>query len=70
MKLLSYQQVAELAGVPVGTVYAWVSRKRIPHIRLGPRLVRFDPAELTAWIDEHRVALARQTTEDSERNVL
>lgn len=31
-----------------------VYRNRIPYVKVG-RLVRFDPAELDAWLDERRV---------------
>lgn len=52
---LNYREVAEMLGVPVGTVYAWVSRRALPHIRLGPRLVRFDREEIQRWRDERRI---------------
>lgn len=55
MKLLSYQQASERLGVKVGTLYAWVSQERIPHIRLGNRCVRFDAHELAAWVEDHHV---------------
>lgn len=47
---------AELAGglkVAQGTVYCWVERGMIPHIRLG-KCIRFDPAEINEWIEEKR----------------
>ena len=48
---LTYSQTAERLGVKVGTLYAWVARKQIPHVRLGKRVVRFPEDELNAWID-------------------
>lgn len=53
--LLKYDDAALLLSLPVGTVYAMVSQKRIPHVRLGPRLVRFVEAELLAWIESRCV---------------
>ena len=53
--LIRYPQAAEMLGVPVGTVYAWVHHRRIPHVRLGPRLVRFSRAALRYWLDRHAV---------------
>lgn len=53
-RLLSYRQAAELLGMPIGTLYAYVHDRRIPHIRFGARTVRFDSGELRAWIDKHR----------------
>jgi len=54
MGLWTYQQVAEYLGVPVGTVYAWVSQRRIPFIRISGRCVRFDPEAINAWLDSNR----------------
>ena len=53
---LSYREVADIQGVPIGTVYAWVSQRRIPHVRLGPRLVRFQRGALERWLEERQVA--------------
>lgn len=53
--LLTYQGASQLLGVPVGTLYNWVSLKRIPFIRLTERMVRFDAAELARWLNERRV---------------
>lgn len=48
--LITYKEAAALLGLKDGTLYAMVSRKSIPHVRLSPRIVRFDRAELEAWI--------------------
>ena len=42
----NYKRTAEVIGVPIGTVYYWVSKGEIPHLRLGNRLVRFDSDEI------------------------
>ncbi len=41
MRILSYDDAAEFLGICKGTLYALVSQRRIPHVRIGPRLVRF-----------------------------
>jgi len=56
MDLLDYEQAAEFLGVRRGTLYAWVSLKRVPHIRFSARCVRFDRVELEAWVEGQRVA--------------
>ncbi len=56
MDLLDYEQAAEFLGVRRGTLYAWVSLKRVPHIRFSARCVRFDRGELEAWVERQRVA--------------
>lgn len=48
--MLDYREAARLVSVPVGTLYTWVHEERIPHVRLGPRLVRFPRAELVRWL--------------------
>ncbi len=54
MKLLTYKQAAAFLNVELGTLYAWVHHKRVPFIRLSPRTVRFDEAELERWIGSRR----------------
>ena len=55
--LLSYQQASAVLGIPVGTLYALVHQKRIPHIRLSGRMVRFHPDALHAWLEERIVSV-------------
>ncbi len=55
-KLLTYSQASELLGVPIATLYSWVSTRRIPHIRFSKRTVRFAPEQLKLWADAQRVA--------------
>ncbi len=54
--LLGYREAAQLLGIPRGTLYAWVSEGRIPHIRFSKRMVRFDAHEIEAWVDARRVS--------------
>lgn len=49
-ELLGYREAKDILGVPLGTLYAWVHARRIPHIRLGPRLVKFRRSELEQWL--------------------
>jgi excisionase family DNA binding protein len=55
-EMLTYHAVSELLGIKLGTLYSMVARKEIPHVRLGPRLIRFRRSELDAWIRERSVA--------------
>jgi excisionase family DNA binding protein len=58
-ELVDYDEAAHMLGVPKGTVYGWVHLKAIPHVRLGPRLVRFVRSEIVAWLRERSVEVAR-----------
>jgi excisionase family DNA binding protein len=49
-KLLSVDDVADLLGLARCTVYAWASRRRLPALKIGARLM-FRPSEIQKWID-------------------
>jgi excisionase family DNA binding protein len=53
---LTYRQLAQRLNAKLGTLYALVSEKRIPHVRLGKRFVRFSRAAIDAWVAEQVVA--------------
>ncbi len=53
---IDYTAAASLLGVKVTTLRSMVSRKQVPHIRLGAKLVRFDRDQLEQWLLEHSVA--------------
>lgn len=48
--LLDYEQAAAYLSVPIGTLRAMVHRKEIVHYRLSGSLIRFDVADLGAWL--------------------
>ena len=51
-KLLSAKEVAEILGVEISTIYDWVYRKKIEHIKIG-KLLRFNPETLQDYITNH-----------------
>jgi len=53
--LMNITEVAEHLGVQVRHVRRLVHERRIPFVKWG-HLLRFDPADVEAWIDEARVA--------------
>lgn len=50
--LLDIEEVAELTGLSVGTLYHWVSQRRIPVVRFSSRCIRFRRCDLDAWIQK------------------
>jgi excisionase family DNA binding protein len=52
-QLVGISDVAAQLGVDVRHVRRLVYERRIPYIKWG-HLLRFDPAEIAAWIDTHR----------------
>lgn len=53
--LTDYCGAAAITCLSVAQLRMMVHRKTIPHVRLAPRSVRFDVAELETWIAERRV---------------
>jgi len=47
--LWKVDQAAAFLNISCGTLFHWVSRKKIPCIRLGSRCLRFDPEEVRKW---------------------
>ena len=56
MPRVRYKEASSHTGIPEGTLRALVCTKRIPHIRIGPRMVLFDLAQLDQWLAERTVA--------------
>jgi excisionase family DNA binding protein len=54
-RLLSADEVAEVLGVRPRTISSWVTKNRIPYIKLGEgrkSLVKFNPKRLNQWLEE------------------
>jgi excisionase family DNA binding protein len=54
-QLLSIDQLADRLGVTPRLVRRLVAEKRVPYFKVG-KFVRFDPAEISEWLDRARVA--------------
>jgi excisionase family DNA binding protein len=50
--LLTTREVAEILGVMPETVLRWIDTRGLPVIRLTSRALRYDEAELDAWLAE------------------
>lgn len=53
-RLVDIDAAADQLGVPVRHIRRLVAERRIPHFKWGSRL-HFDPIEIDAWIEQHRV---------------
>lgn len=53
--LMDYPALSGWLGIKIPTLRSMVSRRTIPSLRLGPRLVRFDRAEIERWIEACRI---------------
>jgi len=51
---ISVRDAATYLGVSVQTVYLWVERKQIPHLRVMGRNIRFLQSDLEAFRDSFK----------------
>lgn len=58
MELLTYSDLETYTKLKRGTLHWLVSTRQIPHLRLGPRTVRFDRAEIDRWLAERATGVA------------
>jgi excisionase family DNA binding protein len=49
-RLWTVDDVAAFLGVPVGTLYQWRHRRTGPRAAKLGRHLRYDPAEVRAWV--------------------
>jgi len=50
-----YDELSAWLAIPKPTLYSKVSRREIPHHRVGRRTVRFRRTEIEAWLERGRV---------------
>lgn len=53
-KLLSIEEVSELLGVKVSTLYSWVHMRKFTFVKVG-RLLRFEKHTVDEWIRKNRI---------------
>lgn len=61
-RLLTARQVADLLGVHVETVLAWVRRGDLPAFRMPGGALRFREADLDAWLQERATRQRGEST--------
>lgn len=47
--LIGAKEAGKALGIEVATVYTWVTRRKIPFVKVGGAL-RFRPSALQAWL--------------------
>jgi len=60
-RMLTYEEVAAMTSLPVGTLYSMVHRKELPHYRLSPKTVRFSENDIRKWIEDGYVPAKKPT---------
>ncbi len=64
LDLLDYAAAADFIGLSEYTLRRYVSLGKLPYVKLGAKAVRFEPDQLTAWVESQRHA---PRTERSKR---
>ena len=52
-QLLTIDQLAERLGVSIRHIRRLIAERRVPYLKVG-WLIRFDPADIAAWLDGAR----------------
>jgi excisionase family DNA binding protein len=50
--LIPVKEASAWLGIPVFTLYSWAQSQRIPHYKIGKRVL-FSKDDLKRWIAEH-----------------
>lgn len=59
--LLTADEAARLLHVPRSTVYELVRSRGLPHVKIGPRGLRFTRTDLARWVGENTFASRLQS---------
>ena len=67
-KLLTTREAAEYLGFSHTTLNFWRSKSNIsgvqkgpPHVKLGPKAVRYDEDDLAQWVEEKKANTRKET---------
>lgn len=53
--MMTVEQLSEKLQLSPYTIYNMVRKRQIPYIKLGYRILRFDPIEVEKYIHKHTV---------------
>lgn len=56
-QLIDVNELAEYLKITVETLYNWISQKKIPYVKVGSRLVRFDLEKIDEWLEQGSVSV-------------
>lgn len=52
LELLTPEEVAKLLKVDKRTIYYWIERKTLSHVRINRKVVRFRPTDVEEFIQK------------------
>lgn len=53
-RLLNIDELVEYISVPKGTIYNWISQKKLPYIKMGRR-IKFDKQDIDKFIETKKI---------------
>ena len=60
--VFTYDGASKYLNIKTNTLYSLVRNRQIPHLRLGPRMVRFRKRDLDEWMRSNEVPLAGEAS--------
>ena len=63
--LIDMTELAHWLGTSPRHVRRLVEEQRVPYLKIG-HYVRFDPVEISVWIDRQRVSMSKERADDNE----
>lgn len=54
-RYLNVDECAVYLNVSKHTVYGWISKGKLPHYKIGGKLVRFDLLALERWMERKKI---------------
>ena len=55
-RLFNIDELVTYIAVPKGTIYNWISQRKLPFVKMGRR-VKFDKQDIDKFIDERKIVL-------------
>lgn len=49
--MMNYEDTANYLGIAKKTLINWVWQDKIPHIKVTPRMTRFDKKQIDSWLN-------------------
>jgi len=59
-RLFNIDELSTYLAVPRGTIYNWISQKKLPYVKIGRR-VKFDKQDIDKMINEKKVLAYKGT---------
>jgi excisionase family DNA binding protein len=54
VRLLTPEELGNVLGVSVHTIYQWTSKRQIPFMKVG-KLIRFSEMEIQKWLEANKL---------------